>query len=337
MKVVRACIITLLFSLVGALHAQASKIKDADPMIVGGAMVYRVPDEMAEPPGGVNALRMFICRNIRYPQSAMVSGISGKVYLSMIITSKGRVANISVLREVPGCRECSEEAIRVLRMCPNWTPAKKDGRPVNMAYHLPVSFSIVDASGSSVTDRNEVASQKSKEAQDLLLEGRTFEKHGSYALALQKYKEALDLDPASAEALFNVARMTIADGNVSLARQLFLELEHDADFGYDAQAHLSCCTQEGAQKFIERCNGKVSEEYFDYALMAIDDSRFGAAISNLDSCLKYKRNNPDAWYNKAAMHHKVGQKAEACEAWKQLLAISPKDSETKGLIEQNCN
>lgn len=105
-----------------------------------GEEVFVVADEMPSLPGGEAAIRESISRNLRYPESALERNIDGKVFVKFIVTKDGSVANVTISRPVDS--SIDEEAIRVVKMLPKFTPGKKDGKPVNVWYSLPISFQI---------------------------------------------------------------------------------------------------------------------------------------------------------------------------------------------------
>jgi len=105
-----------------------------------GEDVLIVADEMPSLPGGEAAIRESIGRNLRYPESALERNIDGKVFVKFIVTKDGSVANVTISRSVDS--SIDEEAIRVVKMLPKFTPGKKDGKPVNVWYSLPISFQL---------------------------------------------------------------------------------------------------------------------------------------------------------------------------------------------------
>lgn len=90
--------------------------------------------------GGVDAFNGFLVKHIRYPKIAKKNDVQGKVFLSFIIERDGRVVDIKVIRGIGS--GCDEEAVRVLKLMPNWTPGYQFGVPVRVQYSLPISFSL---------------------------------------------------------------------------------------------------------------------------------------------------------------------------------------------------
>lgn len=103
-------------------------------------MVFQVVEEMPEFPGGENAMRKFIADNVKYPESAKKEGISGKVYVSFVISKDGEVKDAKVVRGVNSALD--EEALRVINSMPDWTPGKQRGKKVDVQFTLPINFAL---------------------------------------------------------------------------------------------------------------------------------------------------------------------------------------------------
>ncbi|NDP21677.1 MAG: energy transducer TonB [Paludibacter sp.] len=106
--------------------------------------------EKPEFPGGENELFKFLINNIKYPVIAQENGIQGKVVVQCVITSLGKIKNVTVLKSVDSYLDF--EAMRVTSLMPDWTPAKLNGKPVNVKYTLPVSFRLQDGGKSNYDD-----------------------------------------------------------------------------------------------------------------------------------------------------------------------------------------
>lgn len=100
------------------------------------------PDVAAQFPGGKQKMMEFLKDRIRYPEIPQSLGIGGKCTLLFVVNKNGEISNIKVLRPVPDCPECDQEAIRVLRKMPNWKPAIQDGKPVDSYFQMPINFQV---------------------------------------------------------------------------------------------------------------------------------------------------------------------------------------------------
>jgi len=104
------------------------------------AQIFMVVESMPEYPGGEPALYKFLAENIKYPQMAKESGIQGRVFVTFVVERNGSVTDVRVLRGIGG--GCDEEAIRVVKSMPTWTPGKQRGKSVRVQYNLPVKFTL---------------------------------------------------------------------------------------------------------------------------------------------------------------------------------------------------
>ncbi|HKJ42423.1 MAG TPA: energy transducer TonB [Sunxiuqinia sp.] len=102
------------------------------------APVFYIVEEMPEFPGGELALRQFLANAIKYPVIAQENGIQGKVYVSFVVGMDGRVSDARVVRGVDPSLD--KEALRVVNSLPVWKPGKQRGKPVRVAFSVPINF-----------------------------------------------------------------------------------------------------------------------------------------------------------------------------------------------------
>ena len=102
--------------------------------------IYTTVEKMPTFPGGEFKMYEFLAMNIRYPQRAREDGYSGTVYVRFVIEPDGTITNIEVAKGVGG--GCSEEAVRVVKMMPNWIPGEAFGKKVRVTYTLPINFRL---------------------------------------------------------------------------------------------------------------------------------------------------------------------------------------------------
>lgn len=104
--------------------------------------IHPVVDIPAEFPRGKEALNYYLAENLTYPQSALDKKLEGKCFLRFVVSKKGNISNVQVMRGVIGCAECDKEAIRLVKAMPLWIPGIVGGKPVNSEVSLPVSFKL---------------------------------------------------------------------------------------------------------------------------------------------------------------------------------------------------
>jgi protein TonB len=99
---------------------------------------YVAVEEMPQFPGGNPALYKYISKNIHYPEAAKEKNIQGKVVIKFCVTASGSINQISVLKGLNP--EVDEEALRVVKSFPVFTPGKKEGVAVPVWYLVPIEF-----------------------------------------------------------------------------------------------------------------------------------------------------------------------------------------------------
>lgn len=102
--------------------------------------VVIIPDVNPEFPEGEAKLYEYLSENIKYPEMARSSEITGKVYVQFVVEKDGSITNIQVKRDIGG--GCGDEAKRVVKNMPKWKPGKVGGRSVRSQFILPINFSL---------------------------------------------------------------------------------------------------------------------------------------------------------------------------------------------------
>jgi protein TonB len=91
-------------------------------------------------PGGIEKFYAYVGKSIKYPPMAAENNIQGKVFLSFVVEKNGELTDIHVDRKLGGGTD--EEAVRVLKASPHWTPGIQNGKPVRVKYNIPISFTL---------------------------------------------------------------------------------------------------------------------------------------------------------------------------------------------------
>lgn len=86
------------------------------------------------------ALLEFMRDNIDYPSTAKEVGIEGTVVVRFIVEKDGSISNTEIIRDIGG--GCGREAIRVVKLMPDWIPGMQQGRKVRVQFNLPVRFQL---------------------------------------------------------------------------------------------------------------------------------------------------------------------------------------------------
>lgn len=104
--------------------------------------VFMVVENPPSFPGGDNARMDFLVKNLVYPKHAREAGIEGTVFVTFVIEKDGIVSNIEIIRGIGG--GCDEEAVRVMKLMPKWTPGKQNGKEVRVQYNMPLKFKLTN-------------------------------------------------------------------------------------------------------------------------------------------------------------------------------------------------
>ncbi len=86
----------------------------------------------------------YIYSHLKYPQKARKKGIEGIVIARFVVSKKGKVRNIKIVKDIGA--DCGDEVKRVIENMNNmpqpWIPGKRDNENVNVYYTLPVMFKL---------------------------------------------------------------------------------------------------------------------------------------------------------------------------------------------------
>lgn len=116
-----------------------------------GDQVFFIVEEMPTfESGNQNKFRKYIHKNIKYPQEAIEKKICGKVFVYFIVDENGNVINERIVRGVHPSLD--NEALRIIKNSPKWTPGKQRGEAVRVAFTFPVEFQLDECAGSWIVD-----------------------------------------------------------------------------------------------------------------------------------------------------------------------------------------
>jgi len=96
--------------------------------------VLRYAEQMPE--AGYD-IKTYIDQHFQYPAAALADKEQGRLMVDFVVTTEGGFTNITV-RNSGRYPNIAKEAIRVIQNMPKWEPATQGGKPVNVAYSLPV-------------------------------------------------------------------------------------------------------------------------------------------------------------------------------------------------------
>jgi TonB family protein len=93
-------------------------------------------------PGGFPALIQFIKSNIKFPQMERESGMQGTVTALFVVETDGSVSNICIDKGMNAGPGFEQEALRIIRLMPNWTAGKENGKEIKVAITIPFAFTL---------------------------------------------------------------------------------------------------------------------------------------------------------------------------------------------------
>ncbi|WP_251620883.1 energy transducer TonB [Odoribacter lunatus] len=113
---------------------QFNELEEED---TGEAEIFRVVEEQ---PGFNGNMNKWLKDNLKYPVIAQENGVSGKVYVEFVVEKDGSITDVKVVRSVDPSLD--KEAVRVVKSMPKWKPGKQRGKPVRVAYTIPINFTL---------------------------------------------------------------------------------------------------------------------------------------------------------------------------------------------------
>lgn len=141
----------------------------------GSNEVFDVVEAAPIPAGGMQGWNTYLSKNLQYPTNARRKGIEGTVIVAFVVNTDGTVSDFEILRAIGG--GCDEEAIRIVKGSPKWTPGMQGGKAVRTRMRLPLTFQLgepVPIGNSSTPELKPVALLPPAEGQDPSQENTTF-------------------------------------------------------------------------------------------------------------------------------------------------------------------
>ncbi|WP_286525600.1 energy transducer TonB [Duncaniella freteri] len=102
--------------------------------------IYNCPEQLPQIPGGSSEMLRFIGLHLKYPEEQLKEGIQGRVVVKFYVDTLGRVCEPKIVRGKDSALD--REALRVVRLFPNFTPGTINGKKVNAYFTLPITFKL---------------------------------------------------------------------------------------------------------------------------------------------------------------------------------------------------
>ncbi|KGE14900.1 energy transducer TonB [Sphingobacterium deserti] len=108
----------------------------------GGASdkIFTAVEVNPEPIGGLAAFRKWVGDNYTYPQGAIDAGVKGQVVVSFVVERDGSLTDVKVVKDLS--YGTGQAAVNVLKKAKKWKPGIQNGRPVRVAYTLPITLNL---------------------------------------------------------------------------------------------------------------------------------------------------------------------------------------------------
>ena len=101
-------------------------------------VMWGVPEQMPNFPGGEMALMNYISERLVFPSEAKEVGVEGRVYVGFVVMEDGSLSCFKVLNGLG--YGCDEAALEVFKDMPKWMPAMNRGQAIRYPYEVPVFF-----------------------------------------------------------------------------------------------------------------------------------------------------------------------------------------------------
>lgn len=101
---------------------------------------FRIVSDMPQFPGGAVAFLKWLNANLKYPANAQKAKIEGKVVAQFLVNEDGSITDIKLTKKLHP--QCDNEALRVLKMMPRWTPGIENNKPCRTRVCIPIVFKL---------------------------------------------------------------------------------------------------------------------------------------------------------------------------------------------------
>ena len=101
---------------------------------------FHIVEDLPQYPGGAVELMKWLTKNLRYPSQAQQRKIQGKVVAVFYVEKDGSITGLNIVQSLSP--ECDQEALRVLRMMPNWKPGIQHDQPCRTKVSIPIVFKL---------------------------------------------------------------------------------------------------------------------------------------------------------------------------------------------------
>ena len=127
-------------TLLEELEEQQDKPLEAMGVDPNNPLNFHVVEDLPQFPGGAVEFMKWLTKNLRYPLAARRMKVQGKVVAVFYVEKDGKVTGIKITQSLS--TDCDREALRVLRMMPDWTPGIQNDKPCRTKVSIPIVFKL---------------------------------------------------------------------------------------------------------------------------------------------------------------------------------------------------
>ena len=92
------------------------------------------------PIGGMNSFMLWVADHFEFPKDAIKRGVKGMIEVAFIVERDGSLSHIEVKKDLGyGTKEAT---VALIESAKKWKPGIKDGKPVRVAYTLPIRLNL---------------------------------------------------------------------------------------------------------------------------------------------------------------------------------------------------
>ena len=116
------------------------EISDNPPINPDEKGIYSTVEQQPQFPGGSVEMLRFIGQHLKYPEEQLKEDYQGRVVVKFYVDTLGQVCDPVIVRSKDSALD--REALRVVRLFPNFTPGTINGKKVNTYFIIPIIFKL---------------------------------------------------------------------------------------------------------------------------------------------------------------------------------------------------
>lgn len=105
---------------------------------VNPSEIFAVVEEMPEYPGGQDELKKDLVLAMKHTEQTKAA--VGKCFAKFTVDKTGAIKDVVILKGISGCTDCNKVALDAIMKLKNFKPGKQNGKPVNVAFNIPIKF-----------------------------------------------------------------------------------------------------------------------------------------------------------------------------------------------------